>query len=157
MADLLVRRKRSQGTTVVETAIVLPVLIVFVFGLIAYGHVQMVSNTLKGATRTAARYGATEGITSEQVKTRVKDIMSGGVNPAYVVVSVKSAKAYDNGTAFPTNGSDISALPDVELKNSETRDLFVVRATVNYNNVAILPVSWLAGKQLSAQAFMRHE
>lgn len=151
------RRQRSQGTTLVETAVILPVFITFVFGLIAYGHVQMVSNTLKGATRTAARYGATEGITSAQVEARLKEIMSGGANPAFITVSVKDAAAYDNGSAFPTTGTEIAALPNIELKTAETRQLFVVRATVNYNDVAILPVSWLAGKQLSAQAFMRHE
>lgn len=152
-----VRRRRASGTTVVETAIILPVFVTFLFGLIAYGHVQMISNMLKGATRTAARYGATEGITSAQAIDRVKQIMAGGMDNSKVTVVVKDASAYDNGSAFPSTISAINGLPNLQLTNAKTRQLFCVSATVNYNSIALLPVSWLTGKQLHAQSYMRHE
>jgi Flp pilus assembly protein TadG len=157
MTRLRTRRRKSQGTTLVETAIVLPVFLIFIFGLLAYGHAQMVANSIKGATRTAARYGATEGITSSQAEARVKQIMSGGVDPAVVSVQIKDASAYDNGSAFPSSGTAMTALPNLELGNASSRQLFMVRATVNYNDVAIVPVPWFEGLQLSGQAFMRHE
>jgi Flp pilus assembly protein TadG len=151
------RRRGSEGTTLVETAVVLPVFIVFIFGILAFGHAQMVANSIKGATRTAARYGATEGISTAQAEARVRLVMSGGIDPAIVSVQIKDASAYDNGGAFPNTATAMAALPNIELKTADSRQLFMVRAAVNYNDVAIVPVSWLDGVQLSGQAFMRHE
>ena len=54
-------------------------------------------------------------------------------------------------------------LPDLELTEAETRQLFVVRAKVPYQEVAILPVNFplvgpfLQELELAGQAFMRHE
>ncbi len=59
------RQNRSRrGTTVVETALVLPVFLLFVLGLIELGHAQMVKNVLRCACREAARMGSTEGHTT---------------------------------------------------------------------------------------------
>ncbi|HTN77463.1 MAG TPA: TadE/TadG family type IV pilus assembly protein [Pirellulaceae bacterium] len=158
MNDSHVRRRRySEGTTIVETAIILPVFITFIFGLIAYGHAQMVSNMLKGATRSAARYGATEGVTSAQTTARLKDIMASGVNSSLISVQIKDAKAYDTGSTFPNSLSAVTALPNLELSSAGTRQLFCVSASVDYNSVAILPISWLKNKTFHSEAFMRHE
>src|SRR5688572_28006849 len=92
---------RRDGTTVVEVAVVLPVFLIFLFGLWAYGHAQMVSNMLKGAARGAARMGATEGVTTAQVKARVTEVMGAAVDASKITVQVKDASAYDNGGAFP--------------------------------------------------------
>ena len=145
------------GTAATELAVVLPVFLVFMFGLWAYGHAQMVSNMLKGATRMAARYGATEGVTSAQAEARIRQVMGSAINPAVITIQVKDASGYDGGTAFPTAGSAMAALPDLELASAESRQLFVIRATVNYNAVAVIPTSWFDNIQLSAQSFMRHE
>lgn len=141
----------------VEAAFVLPVFLVFVYGLIAYGHAQMCANIIAGATRTAARYGATEGITTAQVEARVREVMSGAVDPSLVTVQVKDASAYDDGAAFPDSASAMAAMPDVQLASAKSRQLFMVRASINYNDVAILPVSWLKNVTISGQSFMRHE
>jgi Flp pilus assembly protein TadG len=151
------RKRHSEGTSLVETAVVLPVFIIFVFGLIAYGHAQMVANIIKGATRTAVRYGATEGVSTSQAEARVRQIMSDGVDPAFITIQIKDASAYDNGTAFPSSATAMAALPDIERRSAVSRQLFMIRASINYNDVAILPVAWLNGVQLSGQAFMRHE
>jgi Flp pilus assembly protein TadG len=153
----LSRRRASEGTALVETAVILPVFITFIFGILAFGHAQMVANSIKGATRSAARYGATEGISTAQAEARVRQVMSGGIDPAVVTVQIKDASAYDNGGAFPDTSAELNALPSIELKTANSRQLFVVRASVNYNDVAIIPVSWLDGVQLSGQVFMRHE
>jgi Flp pilus assembly protein TadG len=141
----------------VEVAIVLPVFLVFLFGLWAYGHAQMVSNMLKGATRTAARMGATEGVTTAQVQDRIRQIMGSAMDASNVNIQVKDASAYDNGGSFPTSATAMGGLPDIELASADSRQLFVVRATVNYNQVALLPTSWFDDVQLSGTTFMRHE
>ena len=151
------RRPSRLGATLVEVAIILPVFLTFLFGLWAYGHAQMVSNMLKGATRTAARMGATEGVTTAQVEARIRQIMGSAIDGSDVVINVKDASAYDNGGSFPTSGSAMGGLPNLELNSAKSRQLFVVRATVNYNQVAILPTPWFDHVQLSGTTFMRHE
>lgn len=146
-----------EGTTLVEVAVVLPVFLVFLFGLWAYGHAQMVSNMLKGATRTAARMGATEGVSTAQVQERIRQVMASAIDTSNLTIQVKDASAYDNGGAFPTSSSSMAGLPDLELASADSRKLFLVRATVSYNDVAILPSSWFDNVQLSGQSFMRHE
>ncbi len=150
-------RPRREGTTIVEVAVVLPVFLIFLFGLWAYGHAQMVSNMLKGAARSAARMGATEGVTTAEVKARVAQVMGAAVDASKITVHVKDASSYDNGSAFPTSSSAMSALPELELSNAKSRQLFMVRATVNYNNVAVIPAHWFGNVQLAGTSFMRHE
>lgn len=148
---------RRDGTTIVEVAVVLPVFLVFLFGLWAYGHAQMVSNMLKGAARSAARMGATEGVTTAQVQARVAEVMGAAVDASKITVQVKDASAYDTGGVFPSSASAMNALPELELANAESRQLFMVRASVNYNMVAIVPAHWFDNVQLAGTSFMRHE
>lgn len=150
-------RPRREGTTIVEVAVVLPVFLIFLFGLWAYGHAQMVSNMLKGAARSAARMGATEGVTTAQAKARVAEVMGAAVDASKIIVHVRDASAYDDGSAFPTSVSAMNALPELELKNAESRQLFMVRAAVNYNTVAVVPATWFDNVQLAGTSFMRHE
>ena len=68
-----------RGTTVVETALVLPVFLVFVLGIIELGHAQMVKNLLRSGCREAARIGSTEGNTTAEVQQRVLDVIGSAI------------------------------------------------------------------------------
>jgi hypothetical protein len=155
--------RSRRGTTVVETAIVLPVFLLFVLGIIEFGHAQMVKNVLRSACRAGARLGSTEGNTTADVEARVREELGSAINPNRVVVFVKNADVYDQGGDVPTSGAALEALPDIELGNAEARQLFLVRAKIDYNDVAVLPMSipylgdYLSGLVLEGQAFMRHE
>jgi hypothetical protein len=156
------RNRLRRGTTVVETALVLPVFLLFVLGLVELGHAQMVKNLLRSACRQAARIGSTEGNSTAAVRQRVLDTIGGAVAPEKVEVFVKDASAFDSGTSPGTDGASLEALPDVELSDAEPRQMFIVRAKVNYNDVAIVPHipilgSFLDDLVLEGQAFMRHE
>ena len=53
-------------------------------------------------------------------------------------------------------------MPSIELNNAEPRQLFMVRARINYRDVAIVPNipylgNFLDDVTLEGQAFMRHE
>ena len=145
------------GTTLVETAIVLPVFLAFVFAIIEFGHAQLVNNMLNNACRTAARLGSVEGTTSADVVTRVNQAMAPVIDPGKVSVFVNDASVYDSGGSPPTSGAGIEALPSVELYSAEPRQMFVIRARLNYNDIAIVPVPFLKDVVLNSQAFMRHE
>jgi hypothetical protein len=149
-------RQTRRGTTTVETAVVLPVFITLVFGIFEFGHAQLINNMLSSACRNAARIGAVEGSTTAQVRSRVEQMLGTVVPIESVNIFVKDASSFDGGGSTPT-GSGLEALPDVELANTESRTLFVVRASVPYNDVAIIPMPFLSSVVLDSQAFMRHE
>lgn len=152
---------QRRGTTVVETALVLPVFLLFVLGLIELGHAQLVKHVLRSACRQAARMGTTEGKTTADVRAKVLATMSSLVSESDIEVYVKNAGTYDSG-GQPESGADLEALPNIELSNADPLQLFMVRAKVHYHDVAIVPNipylgSFLDDVVLEGQAFMRHE
>jgi len=158
---MITRRQINQrlrhGTTLVETAIVLPVFLLFVLAIIEFGHAQLVNNMLNNACRTAARMGSVEGTTSADVVARVNQTMAPVVAAENVSVFVNDASIYDSGSTPPSSGSEIEDLPPVELSEAEPRQMFVIRASLNYNDIAIVPMPFLKDVVLNSQAFMRHE
>lgn len=145
-----------------ETALVLPVFLLFVFGLIELAHAQMIKNVLRGACREAARIGTTEGSSTAAVRERALQLLETVVNEDEVEVFVKDASVYDEGGTPPESGAELESLPDIDLANAEPRQMFLVRARINYVNVAIVPHIPILGRfldeaVLEGQAFMRHE
>jgi hypothetical protein len=151
-----------RGTTVVETALVLPVFLLFVLALVELGHAQLVKHVLRASCRQAARMGTTEGKTTANVRARVLEVLGTLVDAGDVEVFIKNASPYDAGGTPPESGSELEALADIELGDAEPRQLFLVRAKVNYEDIAIVPNipylgAFLDGVVLEGQAFMRHE
>jgi hypothetical protein len=76
---------------------------------------------------------------------------------------VKDAGAFDSGSNPPDSASELNALPNSEVSDAEQGDLFLVRATVDYDDVAVIPLSipiignYLDNITLTGQAFARHE
>jgi Flp pilus assembly protein TadG len=66
-------RQERRGAAVVEFAIVAPVFLLFVFGIIEYGRMVMVQQVLTNATREGARIAVLEGSTEDEVRTAVVD------------------------------------------------------------------------------------
>lgn len=153
-------RKRAQhpgGATTVETAFVLPAYIVLLFAIIEFGHAQMVVSLLQSGCRNGARMGAMQGPTTAEVVARVKQTLGAAVNVNAASVVVKNAGVFDSGGDAPSTDAGIEALPAIELSEAEPRQMFVVRASVPYNSIALVPMPFLHGVVLDAQAFMRHE
>lgn len=153
---------QRKGTTVVETALVLPVFLLFILGLIELGHAQMVKNVLRSACRSAARMGTTDGHSTADVRNRALEILSSVVDADEVEIYVKDASPFDAGGAPPESGAELEALSDIDLSNAEPRQLFLVRAKIHYNDIAIVPnIPYLGGfldeVVLEGQAIMRHE
>lgn len=145
------------GTTVVETAIVLPIFLFFLFAIFEFGHAQLVTNMLNNACRTGARLGSVEGVTTNDVIARVNQTMSPVISPSNLSVFVNDASVFDSGGTPPSNGSQIESLPGVEVADADPRQMFVVRARLNYNDIALVPMPFMNGVVLNSQAYMRHE
>jgi Flp pilus assembly protein TadG len=146
----------------VETALVLPVFLLFVLGLVELGHCMMVSHVLRSACRQAARIGSTEGNNTSSVQAKCLSVLGSAVDPSKVTVYVKDASSFDASVTPSTTGSSLEAMPSIELADAEPRQLFMVRAKVKYEDIAIVPNipylgSFLDNVTLQGQAFMRHE
>lgn len=146
-----------KGTTLVETAFVLPVFMFFVLGLVEVGNAMMVQNVLRSATRSGARLGATDGKNTSAVTAHVKQIVGGAIDAQHATVSVKNASVYDSGSTPPETSAQLEALPALELTDAEPRQLFMVRAKIAYNDVALVPMPFMQSVVLEAQSFIRHE
>jgi Flp pilus assembly protein TadG len=138
-------------------AVVLPVFLAFVFGLIEIGRVGMVVNLLNSASRSAARYGATEGITSAQAENRLLLMVESIINRNLVNVEIKDASVFDGTGPYPTTPQAFQSLPDIELSETPPRHAILVEASVDYNDIAILRFPFMQGVTLYGRAVMRHE
>ena len=86
-------RRTERGAAAVEFALVLPLLLVIVCGIINFGVVLSQNIALNNGAREAARYGAVKGPTCAQVKARAKsasssiDLQPSDVPDANIVIS----------------------------------------------------------------------
>ncbi len=154
------QRKRSRrGTTAVETAVILPVFLTFLFGLFEYGRMVMIDNALDNACRQAARYGSTEGVSTEMVDERVKAMLGSAfdVELEGFAVVVKDASVFDSGGDLPLDSEDINNMSNLELSGAESRQMFCVHSSVPYNDVALIPWSFTKGVVLTGTSYTRHE
>ena len=136
---------------------VLPVYLTLLFGIAEFGHAQLMLNLLNSACRNGARIGSTEGTTTANVRARVNQTMGAAVATSKVTVYVKNASVFDSSSTPPSTDASLEALTDLEVKNANPRQMFMVRAKVRYNDIALVPMPFLKNLTLDAQAFMRHE
>lgn len=168
MVTRLSRRLRIVGTaesrkgaTIVEMAFVVPVFVVFLFGMFEVNHAFMVKALLRSAAEQAARAGVADGVTSAEVIERARQIVGSGMRSTAVSISVKSGSVFDNPGMSPDE-VDYSLLPDIEIAECEPRELYIVRIEVSYPEVSLLPPRFLQGANgapllLVGQSTVRHE
>ncbi len=124
-----------RGAAVVEFAIVAPVLLLLVFGMIEYGRLVMVQQVLTNATREGARRAVLDGATTSQVTSVVTDYLSTSRISGAVITVTPSPPS---NAAF---GAPIT-----------------VSAQVPFGQVSWLPTPmFLSGKTMSATTVMRRE
>jgi Flp pilus assembly protein TadG len=128
-------RDRRRGTAAVEFALVAPLFVLLVFGMIEYGRMVMVQQLLVNAAREGARVGVLDGSTGTSVTTAVNNYLSpAGITTATI-------------TVVPSTPSSAAATAPV-----------TVTVSVPFNNVSWLPSPmYLGGKTLTFSAVMRRE
>lgn len=86
-------RKTQRGQAVVEMALVLPILIMLIFGIIEFGRILNTYMIVTNLSREGARWGATGG-TDVQIIAAVKNgTNSNQVNPNNLTVTITPAAA----------------------------------------------------------------
>ena len=70
------RRDAERGASALEFALVLPVLITLVFGIIGFGVLFAQQLSLSNASRQAARFGAVDGQTCDSITAEARNVAS---------------------------------------------------------------------------------
>jgi Flp pilus assembly protein TadG len=155
-APLRQREHHRRGALTVEVALIMPIFVVFLAGLLEFGHYYLVQHMLNAAARRGAHLGSLEGVTTNQVVQHVRSIVGVAVDPNKVSVSVKNGSVFDTAGVNPKT-INYDALPNIELAAAQAADCFVVQARVAYNDVAVLPPFWIKNRTVTGRAVMRHE
>lgn len=132
--------KDRRGAAVVEFALVLPVFLLLIFGMVEFGRAIMVQQILVNASREGARQAVLDGSTVSEVANRVNTYLSASViNGATIEYAVNGITVADPSVAG-------------------FGEAVTVRISVPYNNVNWMPVpNYLGGTLLSASTVMRRE
>jgi len=143
------RRKRPnrKGASIVEFAMLSPILVLLILGTIDLGQYINVSQAVSNASRegalVAARYETTS---SSQVDSAVRNYMT-GVYPGAAQAMMGDA------LQISTSGGDGGSIGDVDAGDSVS-----VTVSVNYDSIRWLSgLGFLGGKTLSSQTIMRKE
>lgn len=149
------QQPQRRGTTAVEVAVTLPVFGVIMMGLMECAHAMMIVHSLDSAARQSARYGSVDGISSAQVIAKAQAIMAKSTRVVPTVL-VKDGSSFDSASFNPTT-INYTGLANKELSTAEDDQMFIVRMSVPYNSVALLPPFFVKNITLTGQAVMRHE
>jgi Flp pilus assembly protein TadG len=119
----------------VEFAIVAPVFVLLVFGMIEFGRMVMVQQLLTNAAREGARLGVIDGTTTADVTARVGTFLQ----------------------AASISGQSV-AVETLPPEGSDSGDRVSVTVSVAFSQVSWLPTPmFLGGRSLSSTTVMRRE
>lgn len=140
-------REKRCGAALVEMALVLPVFITVVLGIVEFGRGMMVAQSVTSAAREGARVGVLGGKSNADVESFVKEFMAGaaGVSQDDINVTITVTAAPGNTTS--TN----------EVSAAQTRDKVKVEVSVLFDKVSFIPGDYLAGKSLVGNSTMLRE
>lgn len=136
-----------RAAAMVEMALVLPIFVTVMLGIVEFGRGFMVANLVTNAAREGARQSIMYGSTNQQVTDKVRDFVTATVNvennDVGVVITITPAEG--NSTV----GNEVSA--------AQSQDLITVRVEVPFDKVSYIPGSFLEGKTLAGVVAMRRE
>lgn len=136
-----------RGTACVEMALVLPLFLMVVLGIIEFGRGMMVTNLATNAAREACRSATLSGNTNASVTKLVNTFLQQavGVSSSSVTTTITVVAAAGNPD------------PAGEVGNASAGDLITLKVQVPFNTVALIPGDYLAGQTLTGICVMQHE
>jgi Flp pilus assembly protein TadG len=135
----LVRR----GVAAVEMAFVAPIFVTLTLGMIELGRGIMVGQLMTNAAREAARMAIIDGSTNTSVTNAAQSFMQSAAGISANDLSVTITTSTSGG------GNSVA--------NANPQDLITINLSLPYSKVSWIPPKYLAGKDITAMAAMRHE
>lgn len=135
------------GAAVVELAIVLPVFLLIVMGIVEFGRAMMVGQLLTNGARHGARLAIIEGSTNASVRQDIEEFLTSTLNvPASnlnIQIEVEPAPGHPD--------------PNDVLTAARSKDLVKITVSVPFDKVAYVSGNFLKSTTLSGHCAMRHE
>jgi Flp pilus assembly pilin Flp len=104
--------RNETGVTAIEFAVITPVLLLLLFGIIEFSLIMLVSNVMESSTSISSRLGKTgfaeAGLSREQtIRNSIEQHAGSLLNPAYITVTSRYYEQFDEiGDAEPWNDSN---------------------------------------------------
>lgn len=138
-----------RGTAMVEMALVLPLFLTLILGMIEFGRAMMIANLVTNAAREGARMAVLDGSSNATVTDGIKTFLQSAIG-----VTVLSSDIGVTITVTPAAGN-----PNVGnvIASAKSRDLIAVNVALPFNKVALIPGNYLNGQSLVGKSAMRHE
>ncbi len=147
------RISRRRGSAIIEFAVVAPVLMTFILGVIEIGRLVMVAQVSTNASREGVRYAAQGKANSATVEAYVRDYLAaagltGTAAGGNSAVAITTEYLAPGGWTATTNPSSLPAGTPVRT-----------RVVVNFNRQSWLPAQFFVGNnaQVEGVAVMRKE
>lgn len=142
------QRRTRRGVAMIEVALVLPVFLMVVLGIIEFGQMTLVSHLLTNATRDAARSASLPGSTNDDVAGSIQQFLSETANVDAEEVTVTITIQAAPGNEDPEN----------ELEDAHRRDRVSVSAQVTFSEISWMKPFFLSdATKLSGRCVMRRE
>ncbi|MFH1738938.1 MAG: TadE family protein [bacterium] len=134
--QLMNRFGRESGAATVELAAVLPILLMFVFGIVEFGRVTMVCHVLTTTAREGARKACLPGADNSTVLERIANELA------------QAGLTYDSYELSPA-----------DISTADRDEPVTVSVRINYESIAWVSGFFpgLSGMQLQGVAVMRKE
>ena len=156
IARLRPRRRRDDGAAAVELALVLPILLLLLFGIISFGIVFAQKLALSNAAREAARFG-TVGLTTsdrptcQQITDRVRAALTNTIALTPSDVTIKITRGPDG-----TGSNPCGAPGNLPCAGSATAD--ELRVAADFDSQLLIPLGPIVNKlPISGQGVYRCE
>ena len=140
--------QRRSGAAAVELALVLPIFMMVVWGIVEFGRAMMVGQLVTNAARHGARFAVVDGSSNTEVNSAVKDFLRdavGGIVDADITVDIVVVPA--PGNPDPAN----------QVGSATTKDICKITAAIPYAKVGYITGSFLQSSTLTGSCSMRHE
>ena len=131
-------RNRRRGAALVEMALVLPVFLTIVLGIIEFGRAMTISNLLANAAREGARLAVTAGTTNTEVTNAVKTFMNSATGVAAGDVTVTITVTAASGNPDPGNNAMYTIVKFVGIR------ILDVKLTGGNKYVTIQPAPYVS-------------
>ena len=149
---------RRRAAAAVEFAVVVPLLLMFLLGIVEYGRLLMAAQITTNGSREGARYAVQADVTPDEVSAYTRTYLAQAGIPASAIASVATESqvssndpgytAQNQGWVAATNLSGLKAGTAVR-----------VRVVLNFDQASWLPTTVFVsrGSQLTGTTVMRKE
>ena len=115
-------KSRRRGASAVEFAVVAPIFFLFVFGLVEFGRMVMVRQSVTNAAREGCREATLATTISRAnveatVRSYLQDVISGASNPGVVRVGINAGGSASGDLILLASGTPITVDVEVDFAN----------------------------------------